>query len=39
MKKMKSLFKREFENHEVVKCLNEVEEGCEWVLNRRRMGY
>ena len=33
MRKMKSLFKREFENHEVVKCLNEVEEGCEWVLN------
>lgn len=32
MKKMKSLFKREFENHKVCKCLNEVSEGCEWVL-------
>lgn len=32
MRKMKSLFKREFENHKVVNCLNEVEEGCEWVL-------
>ncbi|MEG1363844.1 MAG: DUF5565 family protein [Clostridia bacterium] len=33
MKKMKTLFKREFNNHEIVKVLNEVEVGCEWVLN------
>lgn len=33
MKKMKTLFEREFENHKIVKCLNKVQEGCEWVLN------
>lgn len=33
MKKMKTLFVRQFENHKIVKCLNEVELGCEWVLN------
>lgn len=33
MKKMPSLFIREFENHHIVKCLNEVNPGCEWVLN------
>lgn len=33
MKKMPSLFNREFENHHVVRCLNEVHPGCEWVLN------
>lgn len=33
MKKMKTLFEREFENHNVVKCLNKVQEGCEWVIN------
>ena len=33
MKKMKTLFEREFENHKVCKCLNKVQEGCEWVLN------
>lgn len=33
MKKMKTLFKRRFENHEIVKCLNEVEPECKWVLN------
>ena len=27
------LFERQFENHEVKKCLNKVHEGCEWVLN------
>ena len=32
MKKMPTLFKRQFENHEIIKCLNEVYEGCEWVL-------
>lgn len=33
MRKMKTLFKRQFENHEIVKCLNEVEPECKWVLN------
>ena len=33
MKKMKTLFERQFENHEVAKCLNKVTEGCEWVLD------
>lgn len=33
MKKMKTLFKRQFENHEIIKCLNEVEEECNWVLD------
>lgn len=33
MKKMKTLFERQFENHQVVKCLNKVQEGCEWVIN------
>lgn len=33
MKKMKSLFKREFNSGRVEKSLNIVEEGCEWVLN------
>lgn len=33
MKKMKTLFEREFENHKVVKCINKVQEGCEWVIN------
>lgn len=32
MRKMPSLWKREFENHRVVKCLPEVTEGCEWVI-------
>lgn len=32
MKKMKTLFKRQFKNHEVAKCLNEVEPECKWVL-------
>lgn len=32
MKKMKSLFKRQFENYKVAKCLNEVEPECKWVL-------
>ena len=38
MRKMKTLFKRKFENHNIVKCLNEVESECQWVLNRRRLG-
>ena len=38
MKKMKTLFKRQFENHDIIKCLNEVETECQWVLNRRRLG-
>ena len=33
MKKMKTLFKRQFENHKIAKCLNEVEPDCKWVLN------
>lgn len=33
MKKMKTLFKREFKDHKLIGCLNEVEEGCEWVIN------
>lgn len=33
MKKMPSLFIREFENHQILKCLNEVHPGCEWVIN------
>lgn len=33
MKKMPSLFIREFENHKVIKCLNEINPGCEWVIN------
>lgn len=32
MKKMKTLFKRQFENHEIEKCLDEVEPECQWVL-------
>lgn len=33
MKKIKTLFKRQFENNKIAKCLNEVEPGCEWVFN------
>lgn len=33
MKKIPTLFKREFENHRVVKVLPEVTKGFEWVLN------
>lgn len=33
MKKMKTLFKRTFEGHNVANTVNEVTEGCEWVLN------
>lgn len=33
MKKIPTLFKREFENHRAVKVLPEVTEGFEWVLN------
>lgn len=33
MKKMKTLFKRQFDNKKIVKCLNEAEEECKWVLN------
>lgn len=32
MKKIPTLFKREFENHRVKRILPEVTEGCEWVL-------
>lgn len=35
MQKMKSLFKRVYDNHKIKECLNEVEEGCEWVLEGR----
>lgn len=30
---MKTLFKRQFENYKIAKCLNEVEPECMWVLN------
>ena len=30
---MKTLFKRQFEDSKIAKCLNEVEDGCEWVIN------
>ena len=30
---MPTLFERQFENHEIIKCLNRVHEGCEWVIN------
>ena len=33
MKKMKTLFKRTFNNKHVANTTNEVTEGCEWVLN------
>ena len=33
MKKMPTLFIREFENHRVSRCLNEVNKNCEWVIN------
>lgn len=33
MKKIPTLFVRQFENPEFAKCLNEVTPGCEWVLN------
>lgn len=33
MKKMKTLFKRTFEGHNVANTLNEVTEGCEWVID------
>lgn len=33
MKKMKTLFKRQFTNHQIDKCLNEVEPECQWVLD------
>lgn len=33
MKKMKTLFKRQFVNHKIAKCLNEIEPECQWVLN------
>ena len=32
MKKIPTLFKREFENHKVISVTNEVTEGMEWVL-------
>lgn len=33
MKKMKTLFERQFENHHIIKCLDKIQEGCEWVIN------
>lgn len=33
MKKIPTLFKREFDNHRVAKTLPEVNEGLEWVLS------
>ena len=32
MKKMPTLFKREFQGHEIKRCLNEVNDGLDWVL-------
>ena len=33
MKKMPTLFERQFENHTIVKCLDIINRGCEWVIN------
>ena len=33
MKKMPTLFERQFNDKTVIKCLNKVHKGCEWVLN------
>ena len=33
MRKIPSLFVREFENHTVKRCLDKFTEGCEWVIN------
>lgn len=33
MKKMKTLFIREFDGPNIVRTLNKVNDGCEWVLN------
>lgn len=33
MKKIKSLFIRKFDNHNVVECTHEVTPGCEWVID------
>lgn len=33
MRKIPTLFEREFENHRIVKVLEKVTPGCEWVLN------
>ena len=33
MKKIPTLFQREYLNHEVIKVLDIVTEGCEWVLS------
>ncbi len=33
MKKMPTLFERQFENRKIAKCLKEVTKGCEWVIN------
>lgn len=33
MKKIPTLFEREFENHRLVRTLNKVTPGFEWVLN------
>ena len=35
MKKIPTLFKREFEEHNVVKCLPEITPGMEWVLENQ----
>ena len=33
MKKMPTLFKRQFENHEIIKCLNKVNEGLKELVD------
>lgn len=33
MKKIKTLFERQFENNHIINCLNKVQKGCEWVIN------
>ncbi len=33
MRKMPTLFDRQFENHNIIKCLEQVHKGCEWVIS------
>ena len=33
LKKMPTLFERQFENHKIIKCLNVINSECEWVIN------
>ena len=38
MKKMKTLFKRQFENHKIAKCLKEVRTRMSMGIRWRRLG-